>query len=91
MKKHFCCNPICPNHEMELNLEKHYHTTDGAIGGICGIVKTNKITVKKQITNNIKKWKFFNIRNHHEVSRDYYFCDNCYKAIQIYEGLLTNV
>ena len=26
--KHFCDNPNCPNHNLELNYEKHYHSDD---------------------------------------------------------------
>ena len=44
--KHFCDNPNCPNHELELNDENHHH--DG-IGSICGILKTHQHTSIKII------------------------------------------
>jgi len=51
IKTHFCENPICPNHNLELNDENHYHDTDADVtGSICGILRTYPYAIIKQRT-----------------------------------------
>jgi len=80
--KHFCDNPKCPNHNLELNDEKHYHDE---IGSICGILKTHPYYIKKVIPIMDSKGFIFSSCSHKVIEKTFYFCDICHGAIQFKE------
>jgi len=83
--KHFCDNPNCPNHMLELNDEKHYHDVGSSaitVGSICGILKTHPYKVKKVIP--ISHRLFFTC-SHEVITKTFHFCDICHGAIQFKE------
>jgi len=82
--KHFCDNPNCPNHNLELNDEKHYHTEvdEGTIGGICGILKTHRYYHKKVIPLSTFMGRGI---SHTVVEKEFHLCDICKSAIDYYK------
>ena len=86
--KHFCDNPKCPNHMLELNNEKHYHDVESSaitVGSICGILKTHPYYVKKVIPNIKTKAFLFKTCSHKVITKTFHFCDICHGAIQFKE------
>jgi len=81
--KHFCDNPNCPNHKLEMNDEKHYHIDKDCVGGICGILKTHRYYHKRVIPN--KNTFLSRGFSHIVVEKEFYFCDNCKTAIDFYK------
>ena len=83
--KHFCDNPNCPNHMLELNDEEHYHVgiDKGVVGGICGILKTHRYYFKKVIP--LKTSFFSKGISHTVITNIFYYCDNCKSAIDFYK------
>ena len=84
--KHFCDNPNCPNHMLELNDEKHYHDVESSaitVGSICGILKTHPYYVKKVIPVGLTfMGRGF---SHKVITKTFHFCDICHGAIQFKE------
>jgi hypothetical protein len=82
---HFCDNPNCPNHKLEMNYERHYHVNidEGATGGICGILKTHLYFYKKTIPVNAT----FMSRgvSHTVITNEFNLCDICKSAIDLYK------
>ena len=82
--KHFCDNPKCPNHMLVLNDEKHYHNgiDEGAVGGICGILKTHYYRFKKVIPS-----PTFMSRgcSHTVIVDEFHLCDICKYAVDTYK------
>jgi len=85
--KHFCDNPECPNHYLPLNNERHYHSgTEGAIGGICGILKTHAY-YKKTVIPTVQTFGFiFRTTSHTTIEKQFNFCDICHGAIKFKEN-----
>jgi len=77
--KHFCDNPNCPNHKLELNDERHYHDCESSaitVGSICGILQTHAYSV--DIKTNYRLTGFFRKKVIYDVEKKiYYFCDIC--------------
>ncbi len=82
---HFCDNPNCPNYDLELNDERHYHDDHVIIGAICGILKTYPYKVKKVIPIIQLCYFIFRTTLHAVVEKTFYFCDICHGAIQFKE------
>jgi len=79
---HFCDNPKCPNYDLELNDEKHYHHNNVIVGAICGILKTHPYYVKKVIPTT---YRLFFTCSHEVITKTFHFCDICHGAIQFKE------
>ena len=86
--KHFCDNMECPNHSLELNDERHYHTgTDGCVGGICGILQTHSYPVEVK-TNYRDEGALFRQKFVYDIEKKvYHFCDICNSMIKIYKSI----
>jgi hypothetical protein len=82
---HFCDNPNCPNYDLELNDEKHYHDDHVIVGAICGILKTHPYKVKKVIPIVQTGYFMFRTTSHTVVEKTFHFCDICHGAIQFKE------
>lgn len=80
--KHFCDNPNCPNHHLELNDEKHYHDDHVIVGAICGILKTYYYRYKKVIPG-----PTFMSRgcSHTVIVDEFHLCDICKYAVDTYK------
>jgi hypothetical protein len=84
--KHFCDNPNCPNHNLPLNDEKHYHSsTEGVIGGNCGILQTHKYYYKKVVPITKSKNFIFQTTSHKVEEKIIHLCDICHGAVQFYK------
>jgi hypothetical protein len=83
--KNFCDNGTCPNHNLELNAERHYHIgSDPAFGGICGILRTHPYAVEIK-TNYRYKGIFANELIYDLETKVYHFCDNCNSMLEFYK------
>ena len=84
MSDHFCDNPVCPNHKLPMNDERHYHIEDADVfGPICNIVKTHSykhITYETTIRHN---WLIFKGKVISPIIKYFNFCDVCMSAINI--------
>lgn len=81
----FCNNNYCPNSKLEMNNEKHYHNTDGAIGGIYGVVKTHYVELKKIKEKYHPRQGIFKPKRLEKIVeiKKCHFCDTCYQMIKI--------
>lgn len=75
--KHFCDNPNCPNHKLELNYERQYNVDEG------GILKTHLYFYKKVIPLGTT----FMSRgcSHTVITNEFNLCDICKSAIDLYK------
>ncbi len=81
--KHFCDNPDCPNYDLELNDEKHYHDDHVIVGSICGILKSHLYTIKKQRNKEVSKFIFWKKIIKEDFIKEIYLCDICNSAVQL--------
>ena len=82
---HFCDNPNCPNHKLKMNYERHYYIDldEGAIGGVCGILKTHLYFYRKTVPAGITfMGRGF---SHTVITNEFNLCDNCKSAIDFYK------
>lgn len=79
----FCDNALCPNSLLEMNDERHYHSTDvGAVGGICGILKSHKVGVK--VPDGRPRYKILPYKKIQDYKlKNYNLCDNCHNVYRL--------
>ncbi len=80
---HFCHNPMCPNYSLELNEEWHYHSGDPNVyGGICGILKSHKVSLDREVTVFEKKF-LRNVESIEIKTVHFHYCDVCYNMMNL--------
>jgi len=74
-QKEFCANPLCQNHLLLMNEERHYHACDN------GVYAPNLVIYSKRYdTIKIIKRKFRKDKIKVTVK---YFCENCLNVINM--------
>ena len=85
----FCDNESCPNYDLKLNEESHYHNGEADfVGGNCGILRSHKVTLMTNPEFFKTKLKFSNqpITETTYTIKEYRFCDICHNMIGLIKG-----
>ena len=72
VQKEFCANPECPNHQLIMTDERHYHACDKGVVTTKHIIYTLPYCNKKKL---FRKLKY--------TTKIKYFCETCMSAIDI--------